>query len=84
MKIFKGCAKFKDLPAASCIKKIWLKNEDTPMQKKENDRLYSKMRELRNAEDPDNPVNTYKIKSGKLLKNDEVIDNFNLENQIFA
>ena len=66
------------------MKRIWLKNEDTPMQKKENDRLYNKMRELRNAEDPDNPVNMYKIKSGKLFKNDEVIDNFNLENQIFA
>ena len=54
------------------------------MQKKENDRLYSKMRDLRNAEDADNPVNTHRIKSGKLLKNEEVIDTFNLENQIFA
>ena len=54
------------------------------MQKKENDRLYNRLRELRSAEDADDPANIYKIKSGKLLKNDEVIDTFNLENQIFA
>ena len=83
-KIFKGCKNFKDLPAESCLKKIWLKNEDTPMQKKENDRLYNRLRELWSAEDADDPANIYKIKSGKLFKNDEVIDTFNLENQIFA
>ena len=69
----------------SLIKKVFLKNEDTPLQKKENDRLFKKMRDLRDAEeDPDNPANTYRIRSGKLFKNDEVIDTFNLENQLFA
>ena len=66
------------------MRKVWLKNEDTPLQKKENDRLYGKFRELRDLEDPDQPINTYKIKGGKLYKNDEVIDTFNLENQLFA
>ena len=43
------------------------------------------MRDLRAAEeDPDNPTNLYKICAGKLLKNDEVVDIFNLENQLFA
>ena len=84
-KIFKGCIKFKDLPAGSPIKKVFLKNEDTPLQKKENDRLYQKMRDLRAAEeDPDNPVSVYKLKSGKLYKNDDIIDSFNLENQLFT
>ena len=84
-KIFEGCRKFKDLPLESPIKKVFLKNEDTPLQKKENDRLYQKMRELRaEEEDPDNPTNIYKIRSGKLYKNDEVLDTFNLENQLFA
>ena len=84
-KTFEGCRKFKDIPDGSPMKKIFLKNEDTPLQKKENDRLYKQLRELRDAEeDPDNPVNVYKLRSGKLYKNDEVIDTFNLENQLFA
>ena len=84
-KIFEGCRKFKDLPLESPIKKVFLKNEDTPLQKKENDRLYQKMRDLRaEEEDPDNPTSVYKIRSGKLYKNEEVLDTFNLENQLFA
>ena len=84
-KIFAGCSKFKLLPQESPLKKVFLKNEDTPLQKKENDRLFKKMRDLRAAEeDPDNPINTYKIRSGKLYKNEEVVDTFNLENQLFA
>lgn len=83
--IFLGCSKFKDLPTGSPLKKVFLKNEDTPLQRKENDRLFKKMRELRDAEeDPDNPTNVYKIRSGKLFKNEEVVDTFNLENQLFA
>lgn len=84
-KIFEGCRKFKNLPLISPLKKVFLKNEDTPLQKKENDRLYRKMRDLRAAEeDPDNPTNKYIIRSGKLYKNEEVLDTFNLENQLFA
>ena len=42
------------------------------------------MRELRAAEaNQDDPENVYKLKSGKLYKNDDVIDSFNLENQLF-
>ena len=83
--IFKGCIKFKDLPADSPLKKVFLKNEDTPLQKKENDRLFKKMRDLRaQEENPDDPANLYKIRSGKLYQNEEVIDTFNLENQLFA
>ena len=33
-KIFKGCKKFKDLPDTSCMKKIWLKNEETCREKR--------------------------------------------------
>ena len=84
-KIFEGCRKFKDLPPVSPLKKVFLKNEDTPLQKKENDRLFKKMRDLRAAEeDPDNPTNMYRIRSGKLYKNEEVVDTFNLENQLFV
>ena len=41
------------------------------------------MRELCAAEEnPENPDNVYKVKSGKLYKNNAVIDSFNLENQL--
>ena len=83
-KVFAGCKKFRELPEGSPLRKIWIKNEDTPLQKKENDRLYTKFRNLKSQEDEENPVNIYKIKGGKLFKNDEVIDTFNLENQLFA
>ena len=66
------------------MKKVWIKNEDTPLQKKENDRLYKKLRELRAEEDEDEPENTYRIKGGKLYKNNEIIDTFNLDNQLFT
>ena len=42
------------------------------------------MRELRDAEDADDPANTYKIKSGKLYKNDGVIDTFNLMDLVMS
>ena len=42
------------------------------------------MKELREGEDNDNPVNKYHLKGGKLMKNgDECIDTFNLNNQLF-
>ena len=54
------------------------------MTRKENDRLFQKMKCLRNSEDQANPVNKYHIKSGKLYKNnDEIIDEFNLAHQLF-
>ena len=83
-KIFKGCRKFKDLGRNSYLKKIFLKNDDPPLTRKENDRLQEKVKELRNLEDANNPVNRYRINKGKLLKNDtEIVDFFNLNNQIF-
>ncbi len=84
-KIFKGCSKFRDIHRDNYMKRIFLKNDDPPMTRKENDRLYKKMKELREAEDKDNPENKYFIKGGKLYKNDEAdsIDEFNLSNQLF-
>ena len=43
------------------------------------------MKELRNLEDTENPVNNYQIKLGKLYKNEtETVDEFNLTNQLFV
>ena len=82
--LFKSCSKFKDLPADHYLKKVFLNNDDPPTTRREKDRLYKKMKELRELEDRNNPVNTYQIKEGKLLKNGvDCIDEFNLCNQLF-
>ena len=85
MKIFKGCKKFKNLDRDSYLRKIFIKNDDPPLTRQENDRLHKKMKELRELEEDENPENRYYIKSGKLYKNgdDQYIDSFNLNNQLF-
>ena len=82
--LFKGFKKFKEVAQTSYLKKIFIKNDDPPLTRKENKRLGRKMKELRKIEDADNPVNRYHIKGGKLFKNgDECVDTFNLNNQLF-
>ena len=81
--IFKGTAKLKALGNDHPFKKVYLKYDNPPLTRKENDRLHQKMRTLRAEEDPVNPVNTYNIKSGKLYKNGTMIDEFNLSHQLF-
>ena len=81
--IFKGTAKLKALGETHPFKRVYLKYDNPPLTRKENDRLHQKMRTLRADEDPANPENTYNIKSGKLHKNGTVIDEFNLSNQLF-
>ena len=82
--LFKSCSKFKDIPPDHFLKKVFLNNDDPPTTRREKDRLYKKMKELRETEDRNNPVNTYQIKEGKLVKNGvDCIDEFNLCNQLF-
>ena len=85
-KLFKGCSKFKGLNDDNFLKKIFIKNDDPPLTRKENQRLYGVVKELREKEDPGHPANRYRIKKGKVIKNDDetqVIDEFNLSNQLF-
>ena len=82
--IFKGCKNFKDVDATHYMKKVFIKNDDPPLTRKEKERLYAKMKELRQLEDINNPVNKYHIKENKLFKNGhEEIDEFNINNQLF-
>ena len=83
-KIFKGCTKFKNLEADNFLRKIFIKNDDPPLTRKENERLQQHMKELRTMEDPVEPQNRYHIKKGVLYKNgNEQVDEFNLNNQLF-
>ena len=65
---------------ADSLRKVFLWNENLPMYRKENDRLYSKLSKLK--DDPEND-GMYKIDNRKLLRGDEVLDEFNLVNSIF-
>ena len=82
-KISEGCKKFRNIAADSPLKRTWLKTEEASFQRKENDRLHLQMTTFRAAEHPVDPANTYKIKSSKLYKNGDVIDEFNFSNQLF-
>ena len=82
-KIFTGTAKLKALGENHAFKKVYLKYDNPPLTRKENDRLHQRMRTLRAEENADNPVNKYYIKSGKLYKNGTCIDEFNLSHQLF-
>ena len=82
--IFKGCAKFKTLEENNYLRRIFLKNDDPPLTRKENERLQGKMKQLRDLEDPIDPENKYYIKKGTLFKNNEPLDEFNLNNQLFC
>lgn len=81
--IFKGCIKFKDLNSTHYLKKVFIKSDEPPLTQKENRRLSTKMKELRDEEDADNPVNRYYIKYRKLYKNNDVFDEFDINNQLF-
>ena len=65
------------------IRKVFIRSEDLPLTSKENKRLVDKMWTLRRALLP-NSSTVYKLVKGKLLENDCVIDEFNLNNQIFC
>ena len=57
-------------------------NDDPPMTRRENDRLFQKIRKLM-EEETDDTVE-YNISRGKLYKSDTVVKEFNLSNQPFC
>lgn len=81
-KLMEGAKKLKEVPGDDTpMRRIYIKNDQPPLSKRENDRLFSKMLRLRDSETEDHV--TYKINYGKLYKNDVQIDEFNLSNQLF-
>ena len=80
--VLKNCKDLKDKPAADPLRWVFMKHDQSPMTKKENDRIYQKFRELRETH-KDSPNTNVRLKSGKLYINDIVHDEFNLSNQLF-
>ena len=77
--VMSNSKKLNKLDANNVLRKVFIKNERTPLARKENDRLYNKLRTLRG----DNPDIQYKIEKGKLMQGDQVIDEYNISNSIF-
>lgn len=72
----------KDSDPASPFKYIYIKTDMTPLSKKENDRLYQKLRDLREEHEGNQTMNV-RIKFGKVYVNESIVDEFNLCNQLF-
>ena len=69
----------KALPEGHPLKFVFIKNDEPVMTRKENERLRYRMRCIR-REYPNDQV---KIEKGKLYHNNNIVDTFNLDNQIF-
>ena len=86
MVVIKNCKKLGTLDSEYPLKKIRVRFDDPPLTRKENKRLSTKLYELRHANTDaqgDTEV-VYKLEKGTLLKDGVAIDEFNLNNQIFA
>lgn len=66
----------------SWLRKVFIKSEQTPLTSKENSRLYKKFKDLKTKYEDDD-TNLIQLDKGKLYHNEIIIDEFNLENQIF-
>ena len=61
------------------MRKVFIKHDASPLHRKENNRIYSKLKKLR-LEHTDRE---YKIRKGILYEDDQQIDQFNINNSIF-
>ena len=80
--LLKKCKMLKDLDEGDSLKKVYIKNESTPLTRKENSRLYGEFQKLLEAHRGDRN-NRVRLDKGKLTLNDNIVDEFNLANQIF-
>ena len=64
------------------VKKVFIKAEQTSLTRKENSRLYTEFKKLQETHNEDENMKVV-LEKGKLRINDEVVDEFNLSNQLF-
>ena len=64
------------------MRKVFIKNEQTPLTRKENTRLYSEFKKLVETHKDDRGMKV-KLERGKLFLNDRQVDEFSLANQLF-
>ena len=71
-------SKLRRLEENNPLRRIFIKNETSPLARKETDRLYTKMKKLK--EEDTEGERDYKILRGKLLDGENIIDEFNISN----
>ena len=81
-RILDKCKTPKDLPKEDAFQLVYIKQEQPPLTHKENSRLYTEFKKLRETYEDDEAVKI-KLYKGKLYKNEEVVDQFDLLNQHF-
>ena len=69
--LMKNKAKLKTLEETDTLRKVFIKNEETPLARKENDGVYTKMKELK--ENNPEKAKDVRITKGKLLKSPSMI-----------
>ena len=84
MDIIKNCKKLATLEDVHPFRKLRVRFDDPPLNRKENHRLSEKLYQLAKEARDAGSSDIYRLEKGKLLKNDVQIDEFNLSNQIFA
>ena len=67
------------LNASDPLRKVFIKHEASLFHRKENDRIYSKYKKLKD----EHPGREYKLSKGILYEDNEQIDEFNISNSIF-
>ena len=80
--ILSNSKKLNGLPETDEKKKVFIKSEQTPLNRKENSRLYQAFKQLQNTHEEDESQKV-KLERGKLYLNDEIVDEFSLTNQLF-
>ena len=82
MAILRNSRKLGEINGNDTIRKVFIRSDDPPITRKENKRLSDKLWTLKNSLQP-GTTTIYKLSRGKLLRDDAVIDQFDLSNQIF-
>ena len=80
--ILQNSKKLNGLQEDNVLRKVFIKNEQTPLTRKENSRIYGEFKKLKELHEADESQKV-KLEKGKLYLNDEVVDEFNLSNQLF-
>lgn len=80
-RVMDASSNYKNLSDTHVMRKVFVRNDQPPLTRKENDRLRTKMWQLRN--DDEENIHSYKISRGALYKDNTEIDRFNLSNQLF-
>ena len=69
----------KNLKNSATFKRVFIKDDKTPLASKEDTRLRQKKRQLA----ADNPGADIRMDKGALIMNGQKLDEFNLRNQLF-